>query len=49
MSGKVYLAFSPNIAKSSDYAEIFSDGIQALRNSGKLETILARYGLTYWE
>ena len=45
----LYIAFSPEIAKSKEYAEIFSKGIRKLKNSGKLEKVLLKYGLTYWK
>ncbi|MCD4720459.1 MAG: transporter substrate-binding domain-containing protein [Desulfobacula sp.] len=45
----LYIAFSPKIAKSREYAEIFTKGIRKLKDSGKLEKILAKYGLEYWK
>ncbi len=47
--GKLYIAFSPKIAKSKEYAEILTKGIRKLKDSGELEKILAKYGLTYWK
>ena len=49
VSGKVYIAFSPIISNSKQYAEIFTKGIRKLKDSGKLQLILAKYGLTYWK
>jgi len=49
VSGKLYIAFSPKILKSKEYADIFTKGLRKLKDSGELEKILARYGLTYWE
>ncbi|WP_354623611.1 transporter substrate-binding domain-containing protein [Psychromonas sp. MME2] len=46
---KVYVSFSPNIAKSKEYAEIYTEGIRKLQASGELEKILAKYHLTYWK
>jgi len=48
-SMKVYIAFSPANPKSKEYARILSDGIDALRKSGELQTILAKYGLENWK
>lgn len=45
----VYIAFSPNISKSKEYADIFTNGIRNLKDSGKLEKVLAKYGLVYWK
>ncbi len=47
--GKLYIAFSPKIAKSKEYAEIFTKGIRELKDSRKFEIILTKYGLTYWK
>ena len=46
---KVYVAFSPAITKSGEYAETFTKGIKILKNSGYLEKILTKYGLKYWK
>ena len=48
-SDKVYLAFSPKNPKSAEYARILSEGVAALRSSGALAKILAKYGLTDWK
>jgi polar amino acid transport system substrate-binding protein len=45
----LYIAFSPENEKSKEYAEIFTKGIRALKASGELEKILAKYGLRYWK
>ena len=45
----VYLAFSPANPKSKEYAQILSEGIKAIRASGDLQRILARYGLKDWK
>ena len=48
-SDKLYIAFSPKHPKSEEYARILSDGVAALRSSGALTRILAKYGLTDWK
>jgi polar amino acid transport system substrate-binding protein len=45
----VYLAFSPALPKSKDYAELFSQGIAEMRASGRLKQILDRYSLKDWK
>lgn len=44
-----YIAFSPNKARSLIYAQILSDGIAKLRENGKLQDILDKYGLIDWK
>lgn len=44
-SNEVFLAFSPKIDKSKEYAQILSDELKSLKNSGELNKILARYGI----
>ena len=46
---KAYIAFSPAIPESKEYAKILSDGIEKLRKSGELKRILQRYGLKDWK
>lgn len=41
---KCFIAFSPAIDKSEVYARILSDGVDKLRQSGKLQEILRKYG-----
>lgn len=41
----LFVAFSPNNEHSKIYAKIWSEGFTLLRNSGKLNAILSRYGL----
>lgn len=43
-----YIAFSPKLAGAENYAKILSTGTQALRESGELAEILAKYGLKDW-
>ena len=49
ISDKLYVAFSPMNIQSTQYAKIFSKGIQNLRKSGELNHILNRYELHYWK
>lgn len=44
-----YIAFSPAIPKSKEYANILSEGMKQLRSSGQLSAILAKYGLEDWK
>lgn len=44
-----YIAFSPSIEASQEYADILSEGIVRLRTSGELSRILAKYGLIDWQ
>ena len=46
---KAYIAFSPVLPKSEEYAQILSNGMIELRKTGKLEKILNKYGLTDWK
>ncbi|WP_435793751.1 substrate-binding periplasmic protein [Neptuniibacter pectenicola] len=46
---KAYIAFSPALKKSTQHADLLSDGIRKLRASGELLTILAKYGLKDWK
>lgn len=46
---KMYVAFSPALEQSPRYAALFSKGIRALRRSGRLQAILAKYGLKDWK
>lgn len=44
-----FVAFSPSSSQSSRHAHLLSDGTAKLRESGKLQAILARYGLEDWQ
>lgn len=44
-----YIAFSPLNPESQKWAEILSNGIRELRESGRLAEILQRYGLKDWK
>jgi polar amino acid transport system substrate-binding protein len=46
--GPIYIAFSPALPKGKENAAILDRGIAALRRSGRLDLILARYGLKDW-
>jgi polar amino acid transport system substrate-binding protein len=46
---KMFIAFSPANPKSKEYADMLSTGIAALRKSGELKKVLARYGLSDWK
>ena len=45
----IYIAFSPNDSASSRYARLLSEGIVQLRDEGRLDIILQKYGLTDWK
>lgn len=44
-----YIAFTPSKTSSAEYAQLLSEGVTALRSSGELNHILARYGLHDWK
>ncbi|NQD35405.1 transporter substrate-binding domain-containing protein [Permianibacter sp. IMCC34836] len=46
---EMYIACSPAKPSSKDYAKLLTDGIRQLRSSGKLATILGKYGLKDWK
>lgn len=48
-SEKVYIAFTPEKEKSQEYANILSEGMKELRQSGELQKIMERYGLDDWK
>jgi polar amino acid transport system substrate-binding protein len=43
-----YLAISPKHPRAREYARLFSEGMLRLRQSGRLRSILATYGLAEW-
>lgn len=45
----VYIACAPGKILSKTYTELLSKGVQALRESGELQTILRKYGLEDWQ
>ncbi|MFH2121901.1 MAG: transporter substrate-binding domain-containing protein [Pseudomonadota bacterium] len=44
-----YIAFSPALPRSAEYARMLSEGIAGLRRSGRLQQILSNYGLQDWK
>ncbi len=46
---KSYIAFSPTLPKSKQYATTLSNGITKLRKTGEMARILKKYGLTDWK
>lgn len=44
-----YMGFTPQNPNSPKLAGIYDQGIRALRASGELAAILARYGVEDWE
>ena len=42
---KAYIAFSPNLSKSLEYSKILSDGMEEIRLSGKLDSLMRKYGI----
>ncbi|WP_228151216.1 substrate-binding periplasmic protein [Tamilnaduibacter salinus] len=47
-STRAFVAFSPELPQSARHASLLSDGMVTLRESGRLDAILARYGLEDW-
>lgn len=45
----IYIAFSPALTNSKQYAEMLSQGIHELRETGMLKQILSKYGLSDWK
>ncbi|MCJ8345420.1 transporter substrate-binding domain-containing protein [bacterium] len=45
---QLFLAFSPKLAKSKEYAKIMDQGMEELRQSGRFDQILSKYGLNDW-
>lgn len=43
----IYIAFSPASARSPELAELLSQGTRTLKNSGRAQQILDRYGLSW--
>lgn len=44
---KTYIAFSPTHPKSKAYSEILSNGMEDIKRSGELNTIMMKYGISY--
>lgn len=47
-TGPMYVAFSPANPATAAYLEIFDEGLEQLRASGRLDEILKPYGLEDW-
>lgn len=45
----VYIVLSPKIKRSYEYAHMLSQGMHDLRKSGRLKTIMNKYGLKDWK
>ena len=45
----VYIACTPAKPRGAEFAQMFSEGIKALRKSGELQKILDGYGLSDWQ
>jgi polar amino acid transport system substrate-binding protein len=41
----IYLAFSPELKSSARYVQIFEAGLSEYQKNGKLQALLARYGV----
>jgi len=48
-SDPVYIASSPQLKQSEEFARILSDAVQELRETEKLQKILAKYGVQDWK
>ncbi|GAB3037768.1 substrate-binding periplasmic protein [Bowmanella dokdonensis] len=46
---EMYIACSPAKASSKDYVALVDKGTRALRESGELDAILAKYGMSDWK
>ncbi|MFZ5844218.1 MAG: substrate-binding periplasmic protein [Pseudomonadota bacterium] len=46
---EMYIACSPAKPSSKEYTKLLTDGVRALRSSGKLAAIMAKYGLKDWK
>jgi polar amino acid transport system substrate-binding protein len=44
----MYIACSPKKESSKDYVKWFDEGLTTLRENGRLNAILAKYGLSDW-
>ncbi|HAX92250.1 MAG TPA: hypothetical protein DCY07_08650 [Rhodospirillaceae bacterium] len=45
----LHIAFSPANPKSKEYVELLDKGVEEMRKSGKLATILSKYGVKDWQ
>lgn len=46
---ELFIAFSPALPESKEYARLLGEGVAKLRASGELATILAKYGVSDWQ
>lgn len=46
---KIHIACSPKKPQSIEYVSLINEGLTELRNSGQLELILKKYGLSDWQ
>lgn len=46
---RIYIAFSPALSRAGKLAAILSRGIREMRRSGRLQSILDKYGLEDWQ
>ena len=46
---RVYIAFSPAVARSPEYAAALDRGVEVMRKNGRLAEILKKYGIDDWE
>ena len=46
---RVYIAFSPALSRSHEYAAALDRGVEMLRENGRLAAILKKYGIDDWE
>lgn len=42
----IYLAFSPRLPRSADYARLFEQGLQRFQADGRLQALMSRYGVS---
>lgn len=45
---EMYIACTPNSPKTAQYVKMFGEGTKKLRENGRLEEILANYGMEAW-
>lgn len=45
----IFVAFSPALPKSKEYAKILGDGVKEMRANGELKKLLDRYELSDWK
>lgn len=46
---ELFIAFSPAVAESKEYARLLGEGVEKMRASGELATLLAKYGAHDWK